>query len=181
MCLLQPLLRLPTEPLLYFPFEQRLFTYLSELKRAVVHFDCDCHPFMQKNSFYGCWHSGLSLTLSQKRPERQNRGCTCMDFHRSTPAAVHGSPLSTALTAPHSRGQTDFTLWCLWVSPPQKHKPAIYYENFSADSEQIPALCKSSHVMQPSQPLLPNLEKQTRGVPRWTEITNIEVTDLEVC
>lgn len=43
-------------------------------------------------------------------------------------------------------------------NPPQKHKPDIYYKNFSADSEQIPASCKSSQVMQLSQTLVPGLE-----------------------
>lgn len=71
--------------------------------------------------------------------------------------------LSVLLSLPHM-AQDKLTSPCdpPRCTPPQKHKPAIY-KNFSADSEQIPASCKSSHVMQPSQPLLPGLEKQKVG------------------
>lgn len=106
----------------------------------------------------------------------------------SLPQQLPMAALSVLLSLPHM-AQDKETSPCdpPGCNPPQKHEPAIYYKNFSADSEQISASCKSSHVMQPSQPLLPGLGTrhlpwQRWGVLRGMEITNIEETKyLEVC
>lgn len=101
-----------------------------------------------------------------------------MAFHR-LPQQLSMAALSVLPSLPHT-AEVRQTSPCdaPGCNPPQKHKPAIYYKNFSAGSEQIPALCKLSRVMQPSQPLLSGLEMQKGGVPRGMEITNIEGTDL---
>jgi len=48
--------------------------------------------------------------------------------------------------------------------PPQKHKPMIYYKNFSADSEHIPASRQSSHAAHPPPASAPWLGRAEAGL-----------------
>lgn len=98
------------------------------------------------------------LLCHQKRPEKQNQGCTCVDLHRSTPAAVHAG-LSPLLSLPHT---AEHKQTC---DPPvcnhHKNTSLLCTARISLLilNKSQPRV-KSSHVKQPSQPLLPGLEMQ---------------------
>lgn len=166
-CPLQPSPRLPAEPLLHVPFGLSLFMYFLKWKPAGLLFDCDCHLLFhvekQLLRLLMLWCVSYSVTKKKKAWKIKTR------LHLHGPPQVHPGGYPCPLLQYHSHCLTQqrtngpHPLILLRATPPQKHKPAIYYQNFSADSKHIPASHQSSGVAQPSQPLLPSLEGQKLG------------------
>lgn len=164
-CLLQPSLRLPAEPPLYLPFEQRLFTYLLKWKRVGLHFECDCHllSHVEKQLLQLLMLWCVPYSITKKRPEDKKKAAPARTSRGPSRQLSMPAP-SVLLSPPHLVEDKQMLLLdpspC---NPLQKHKPAIYYKNFPADSQHIPASRQSSHVAQPFQFPLPSLEEQKLG------------------